>query len=137
MTVQAISNLEYGSPLATTVHHSTPYIIDTSPPMLTEVSDIEYNITTDELSLNYTAIDPGSGIATVSLALGRSQLDTGLLPWTPIDSDGSGVIVADIPDGVPAWVKLRATNNGMCMVQLVYVIIKSYLTIAFYCTAVV
>ena len=113
VTVKAISNVEYGGPLATTVHHSTPYIIDTSPPLLTEVTDIEYNITTNELSLNYSASDPGSGIATISLALGRSQLDASLLSWTAIDNRGSGTIVAEIPDGIPTWVKLRATNNGM------------------------
>ena len=64
--------------------------------------------------------DPESGISVVSLALGRSQRDTALLPWTDISppggapsASGGGVrLTVIIPDGIPAWVKLRVTNNG-------------------------
>ena len=112
ISVQAINNIEYGGPLVTTVQHSTPYVIDTSPPTLTELESIEYNVSTNELRLSYLASDNGSGIAAVSLALGRSQYDTSLLPWTPIDSNGSATVAVYIPDGIETWIKLRARNNG-------------------------
>ena len=112
ISVQAINNVEYGGPLVTTVEHSTPYIFDSSPPTLTEVESIEYNVLINELSLNYSAYDNGSGIASVSLALGRTQFDTSLLPWIPINSNGSAAVMVYIPDGVETWIKLRARNNG-------------------------
>ena len=112
ISVQAINNVEYGGPLVTTVQHSTPYIIDTSPPILTEVESIDYDVLTNELSLNYSASDNGSGIATVSLALGHTQYDTGLLSWIPIESNGTAAVMVYIPDGVETWIKLRARNNG-------------------------
>lgn len=104
--------MEYGGPLVTTVQHSTPYIIDTSAPVLTEVESIDYDVLTNELTLNYSASDNGSGIATVSLALGRTQYDTSLLSWIPIDSNGTAAVMVYIPDGVETWIKLRARNNG-------------------------
>lgn len=112
ISVQAINNVEYGGPLVTTVHHSTPYIIDTSPPTLTEVNNIEYDTLTNELRLNYSAYDNGSGIASVSLALGRTQYDTSLLPWISIESNGTASVTVYIPDGMETWIKLRAMNNG-------------------------
>lgn len=98
----------------TTVQHSTPYIIDTSPPVLTEVDNVEYDVVTNELRLNYSASDNGSGIAAVSLALGRTQYDTAILTWLSIDSDGTAAVNVYIPDGVETWIKLRARNNGEC-----------------------
>ena len=48
------------------------------------------------------------------MALGRSELDTALLYWTDVGMAGHQVVMVtvDIPDGVPTWVKVRATNNG-------------------------
>ena len=54
-TVQAVSNVEYGGPLVTTVAHSTPYIVDTSPPILSEVEVINYNVSSNQLILTYNA----------------------------------------------------------------------------------
>ena len=54
-TVHAVSNVEYGGPLVTTVAHSTPYIVDTSPPILTEVEVIDYNGSSNQLILTYNA----------------------------------------------------------------------------------
>ena len=52
---QAINGIEYGSPLAITVHHSTAYVLDTSPPLLNDVIFSEYDITTNQLVFSYTA----------------------------------------------------------------------------------
>ena len=57
-------------------------------------------------------LDEGSGVANVSLAIGRTPRDTSLLGWTNLQLGGSGLVTVVIPDGVPSWVKLRAINNG-------------------------
>ena len=59
--------------------------------------------------------DSGSGVSDVSLGLGLTRHDTGLLDWVTVaTSGGSGVVVTSVhvPDGVPAWVKLRVTDKG-------------------------
>jgi hypothetical protein len=43
MTVRAINKVEYGGPLATTVCHTVPYIIDITNPFVHEVFDIKYD----------------------------------------------------------------------------------------------
>ena len=48
----------------------------------------------------------------VSLSLGRTELDTAILGWIVVSTGGNGSVMVDIPDGVDTWVKLRATNNG-------------------------
>ena len=56
ITVRALNGVEFGGPLALTVCHSTPYIVDTSPPLVNEI----YNIRYDELSyFLYAEIDIG------------------------------------------------------------------------------
>ena len=55
LSVQAVSNVEYGGPLATTVQHSTPYVLDTSLPVLGAIEGLEYNATSDLLSFSYNA----------------------------------------------------------------------------------
>lgn len=59
--------------------------------------------------------DGGSGVSDVSLALGLTQHDTGLMKWvTMASTGGSGTwsAVVYVPDGVLAWVKLRVTDKG-------------------------
>ena len=43
VTIRAINDIDFGGPLALTVCHSVPYIIDTTPPVLHEVTNIEYD----------------------------------------------------------------------------------------------
>ena len=52
---QAISNIEYGGPLATTFHHSTAYVLDTSPPLLNDMIITEYSISSNQLEFSYNA----------------------------------------------------------------------------------
>lgn len=118
VTVQAVSNVIYGGPLATTVHHSTPYIIDTSPPIVNEVYNVQYNLTSNYLNLEYNVSDSESGIGRVELAIGRTPRDTGLLGWTALELGGRGSVAVVIPDGIPGWVKLRATNNGQFKINI-------------------
>lgn len=64
------------------------------------------------LKCHYSCSDEGSGLHSVSLSLGQTRHDTLLLDWTGIGTTGNGMVTVNIPDGVDAWVKLRATNNG-------------------------
>ena len=142
ITVNAINKAGYGGSMVTTVHHSTPYLVDTQPPTVTEWRTISYNKTTNELIVHYNvryvlgrcvsgslhanynfllhclfllSSDSGSGVSDVSLALGLTRHDIGLLDWVTLaTSGGSGVLVTSVyvPDGVSAWVKLRVTDKG-------------------------
>ena len=118
ITIRATNQIAYGGPLFTTVQHSTPYIVDTTPPIVSDAVDIDYNSSTNQLSVGFRASDPGGELTSVEVALGRSPLDVDVLRWTvlPAGSDsgtGMDVVDTDIPDGVPVWLKLRATDTGM------------------------
>jgi hypothetical protein len=56
ITVRAINKVEYGGPLSTSVCHTTPYIIDNSPPLVYELYNIQY----DEFKYNLTFIHNSS-----------------------------------------------------------------------------
>ena len=56
--------------------------------------------------------DPVSGIKVGEVGLGRSRRDTYLLPWTTVQNYSHVEHKFRVPDGVPAWVKMRVTNNG-------------------------
>lgn len=119
ITVRATNQIAYGGPLFTTVQHSTPYRVDTTHPFVSEDIQVHYNSSTNQISVEYEAYDVGGGqLEGVELGLGRSPLDTDALDWQPLinqsDTMGVGLAVSevDIPDGVPVWLKLRATDRG-------------------------
>ena len=56
--------------------------------------------------------DPVSGIKGGEVGLGRSRRDTYLVPWMTVQNYSHVVHKFRVPDGVPAWVKIRVTNNG-------------------------
>lgn len=55
MTVRALNEVKYGGPLATTVCHTTPYVVDNSPPFVWEIFDIKYNEDTYELEAKHNS----------------------------------------------------------------------------------
>ena len=56
VSVQAINNVVYGGAMATIIEHSTPYVIDTSPPLVQLLtSGLGYNASLNQLSLTYLA----------------------------------------------------------------------------------
>ena len=115
ITIRATNQIAYGGPLFTTVQHTTPYVVDTTPPQVSDNVGVDYNSSTDRLSVSYEVSDVGGGVASVEVALGRSPLDTNVLTWSPLvnQSDSSSDFVeVVIPDGVPVWLKLRATDEG-------------------------
>ena len=56
--------------------------------------------------------DPVSGIRGGEVGLGRSRRDTYILPWRTVQNYSHVEYNFRIPDGKPAWVKMRVTNNG-------------------------
>ena len=45
--------------------------------------------------------------------LGRSKRDTDMLSWVEVVHQSPMVYNYTIPDGIPTWVKMRATNKGI------------------------
>ena len=56
MTVQAINSVVYGGALVTTVCHSNPLIVDTSPPILHVVDGVFYDEYFDLMGIYYDGI---------------------------------------------------------------------------------
>ena len=55
ITVRAINNIEYGGALSTSFCHSTPYIVDNSPPLVYEVYNVRYDEDKFNLSLTHNS----------------------------------------------------------------------------------
>ena len=55
VTVQAESGVLYGTPLVTTLHHSTPYRVDTQHPNLTDLRVLGYDAELNQLTLDFVA----------------------------------------------------------------------------------
>ncbi|XP_078575699.1 uncharacterized protein LOC144861601 [Branchiostoma floridae x Branchiostoma japonicum] len=53
VSVRALNKVEFGGPMATTVCHTTPYIIDTTPPFVHHVDLISYDEDSYELIVEY------------------------------------------------------------------------------------
>ncbi len=43
MSVRALNNIDFGGPMALTVCHSTPLVIDNTPPILYDIYNITYD----------------------------------------------------------------------------------------------
>ena len=118
ISVRATNDAAYGGPLFTTVNHSTPYTVDITPPTVSSTVDMSYNRSTNQLSVEYVIDDgPGGRLSLVELALGQTELDTGVLGWqvlsdTPTTGMNRDMITVPVPDGVPVWLKLRVTDAG-------------------------
>ncbi|KAK3612537.1 hypothetical protein CHS0354_024514 [Potamilus streckersoni] len=111
ITVRALNNVQYGGPLATTICHTTPYIVDTSPPFVYEIFNIKYNEDTFLIYAEHNTSDPDSGIAQLDLCLGQSTRDCNLMEWQRYPYGPNITHTFEIPNGIPAWIKVRAINN--------------------------
>ena len=117
VTVQAVNSIVHGGALVTTVCHSTPITIDTSPPLFHEVSDLLFDEDFDLLGVYYNVSDPGSGIASVDFGLGKTKYDVKIRSYSQhgFMDRAKPYIVIDplrLEPGVQAWVRLRAVNKG-------------------------
>ncbi|CAH1277633.1 Hypp9726 [Branchiostoma lanceolatum] len=111
VTVRAINNVEYGGAMATTVCHTTPYIIDNTPPFVHHVHSVQYDDDAHVISAEYNVSDPHSDIREIDFGLGRSKRDVHMMDWYRHGNTTHTSVNFHIPDGVPAWVKVRAINN--------------------------
>ncbi|XP_013400528.1 uncharacterized protein LOC106166497 [Lingula anatina] len=116
VTVQALNSVHHGGSLVTTVCHSTPIIIDTTKPIFSGINDIVYDEDFDILAVYYNVSDSLSGIMRVDLALGKTKYDAKIRPFSRhdhIERKHAYLLLEDpgIPDGIPAWIRVRAINN--------------------------
>ncbi|PVD18248.1 hypothetical protein C0Q70_21774, partial [Pomacea canaliculata] len=115
VTIRALNKVEYGGPLATTVCHTTPYVIDTTPPVIYEVYGTRYDEMTYLITTKYNASDPHSDIKSAWICLGRTVLNCDILGWLEADTEskteGPASITNQIINGVPVWIRIRVQNN--------------------------
>ncbi|XP_076085507.1 uncharacterized protein LOC143056307 [Mytilus galloprovincialis] len=111
ITVRAMNGVKYGGPLATTVCHTTPYIVDNSPPIIYELYNIGYDEFQYNLTYRHNSSDPESGILYNDCCLGLTQRDCYELPWTRLDYSDFVMLTVSITAGIPIWVKNKAINN--------------------------
>ncbi|XP_078695732.1 uncharacterized protein LOC144924477 [Branchiostoma floridae x Branchiostoma belcheri] len=111
ITVRAINNVEFGGAMATTVCHTTPYIIDNTPPFVHHVHSVQYDEDALVISAEYDVSDPLSDIREIDFGLGWSKRDVHMMDWYRHGNTTHTSVNFHIPDGIPAWVKVRAINN--------------------------
>ena len=117
MTVQALNGAELGGSLVTTVCHSVPFIVDTTPPVFNGVTDIIYDEDFDLIAIYYSASDDLSKIAKAEFGLGKTKYDVQLKAYSlhhAMERDNPFVSLKELglQEGIPAWIRIRVTNNG-------------------------
>ncbi|XP_048258676.1 uncharacterized protein LOC125384201 [Haliotis rufescens] len=112
ITLRALNKVDYGGPLVTTICHTTPMVVDNSPPLLHEIYNISYDEETFFINAQYNASDPDSDIREVDLCLGQTTRDCHHMDWQRSShSDGDITRQFQIPGGTPVWIKVRVINN--------------------------
>ncbi|XP_071094116.1 uncharacterized protein [Haliotis cracherodii] len=116
VTVQAVNNIIHGGALVTTVCHSTPIIVDTTPPIFNGINEVFFDGDFELLGLYYNGSDPLSNIAHVHFGLGSTQNDVKVRSYEEYKSFGDPkpyVLVEDfvLAQGVSAWPRIRLTNS--------------------------
>lgn len=104
----------YGGPLSISVCHTTPYTVDSSAPFVNEIYDLRYDEKSFFIYGKINISDPHSGIAEYDLCLGTTSRSCDLLPWFKYDyakTDSKIEHRQRIPDGIPAWIRIRAVNR--------------------------
>ena len=117
VTVQALNGAQLGGSLVTTVCHSTPFYVNTTPPVFSGVTDIVYDEDFDLIAIYYDASDDLSGIAKAEFGLGETRYDVkirGYSQHSHMQRKDPFVSVEDLGlvPGTPAWIRIRVTNNG-------------------------
>nr|KAG5686567.1 hypothetical protein BaRGS_027224 [Batillaria attramentaria] len=112
----AVSDIIHGGDLVTTVCHSTPFVVDTSPPVLNNVNDVLFDETFRFLVVYYDATDDVSGVARMEFGLGKTKYDVAIRPYIPFEIRGKENTYLvneefEITDGVAAWIRLKVVNN--------------------------
>ena len=117
--MQAVSDIVHGGDLVTTVCHSTPFAVDTTPPVFRTVDGFLFDETFRYLAIYYNASDAISGIRKVEFGLGKTKYDVRTRRYVPLEIRGRAwnryVVSSDFETaaGVPAWIRLKVVDNGM------------------------
>ncbi|XP_061188852.1 uncharacterized protein LOC133197029 [Saccostrea echinata] len=117
MTVQCLNNVVFGGSLVTTVCHSTPLTVDTTPPFFNGVEEIYFDEHFDILGIYYKAGDNESFLRSVDFGLGKTKYDVLVRKYSyhkPMNGDDAPYIVIeelDLEEGVPAWPRVRVDNG--------------------------
>jgi hypothetical protein len=112
VTVEAVNNVVHGGALVTAVRHSTPLVIDTTPPVIDGVRVESFDSSTGYLSVQLNASDAESGLSAVYLGLGSSTREVDLMGWTAVNYTGAQVAVTVmVADGQMTYVQIKATNR--------------------------
>ena len=128
VTVQALNGAELGGSLVTTVCHSVPFTVDTTPPVFSGVQDIIYDEDFDLIAIYYAASDDLSKIAKAEFGLGKTKYDVQLKAYSihhAMERDDPFVSLKELglQEGIPAWIRIRVTNNGMSTTRKLGVIL--------------
>ncbi|XP_052806221.1 uncharacterized protein LOC128235438 [Mya arenaria] len=111
VSVRAMNKVHFGGFLGTTICHSIPYVIDITSPFIYEIYAIKYNEDTFLVSALHNSTDEESGIAYMDACLGRDLWSCNIMSWARSSTLTLIQFTFQIPDGTPAWLRLRATNN--------------------------
>ncbi|VDI41391.1 Hypothetical predicted protein [Mytilus galloprovincialis] len=111
ITVRALNEVKYGGPLSTTVCHTTPYIVDNSPPFVWEIFDINYDEDTLELTAKHNSSDPDSGLESNDLCFGHTTRDCDEMEWTRLTFNPNISYTKRLSNGIPIWIKIKAVNR--------------------------
>ncbi|XP_071798137.1 uncharacterized protein [Asterias amurensis] len=110
-SVRALNKVEFGGPMALTVCHSTPLIIDNTPPIIYSIENITYDSSIGRIGVQVKAGDPESGLFEYHVAAGRTPRDISLHDWEAVAVTQQLFIDFKIPNGIPCWLIVRAVNN--------------------------
>ena len=114
-----MSDIIHGGDLVTTVCHSTPFVVDSTPPSFRGVDDFIFDETFRILVIYYNASDVISGIGRVEFGLGRTKYDVSIRRYVPVEihgKEGNTYVVSsdfETSAGVPAWIRLKVIDAGM------------------------
>ena len=121
--LQAVSDIELGGDLVTTVCHSAPFIIDITPPIMHSVSDVIFDDGFRFLAVYYNATDNLSGITRLEFGLGKTKYDVMIRKYLPFEIQGNKDNTHllnkefETASGVPAWIRLKVVDNGWCVLS--------------------
>ena len=102
----------------TTVCHSTPFIVDTTPPDFNAVEEFLFDDSFRFLVVYYNVSDSISGVARMEFGLGKTKYDVMIRRYIPFEMRGvagNTYLVNEefeTQDGVPAWIRLKVVNKG-------------------------
>lgn len=79
-TITAINKVTMGGPFASSVCHTRPFVIDTSPPEVQFVGSMRYDVDSRRFRFVLKAMDEHSGLRRVLLGAGRTRHDLSVAP---------------------------------------------------------